>query len=110
MAVTKQGIYYQDNYSSVADVPKDMKEMAESVDKELEKDRDRLSKNEKDIKDMQDKNASQDKEIANIKERDASQDTSIEVLQQRLNEKAEQIAELEDKVVDLNNNQIPRTS
>ena len=28
MANTKQGIYYQDNYSSVADVPSDMKKMA----------------------------------------------------------------------------------
>ena len=92
MASTKQGIYYQDDYSLVADVPNDMKKMAESVDTELEKDRTRLTKNESYIK--------------NIQEKDSAQDTNIETLTQRLTEKDNQIAELEDKVSDLNNNQI----
>lgn len=48
----------------------------------------------------------QDTEIANINEKDLNQDTGIEVLTQRLNEKDNQIAELKDKVSDLNNNQI----
>lgn len=61
MANTKQGIYYQDNYSSVADVPNDMKKMAESVDAELEKDRGRLSTNEANIQ----KNAEDISELNN---------------------------------------------
>lgn len=32
MATTKNGIYYQDNYTAVADVPEDLKKLAESVD------------------------------------------------------------------------------
>lgn len=32
MATTKNGIYYPDNYDEVADVPNDMKKMAESID------------------------------------------------------------------------------
>ena len=92
MANTKQGIYYPDNYNLVADVPEDMKKMAESVDAEIGKDRERLTKNESDIK--------------NIQEKDTAQDENIETLTQRLNEKDNQIAELEDKVSDLNNNQI----
>ena len=92
MANTKQGIYYQDDYSLVADVPSDMKKMAESVDTELETDRGRLSKNETDI--------------TEIKAKNTAQDTNIATLTQRLTEKENQIAELEDKVSDLNNNQI----
>ena len=33
MATTKNGFYYQDNYSVAADVPEDLKKLAESVDK-----------------------------------------------------------------------------
>ena len=32
MAKTKNGIVYPDNYDKVADVPADLKELAESVD------------------------------------------------------------------------------
>lgn len=106
MANTKQGIYYQDNYSSVADVPNDMKKMAESVDTEIEKDRERLTTNENNIKSLQTDNTTNKKDISDIKSKNAAQDTNIETLTQRLNEKDEQIAELEDKVSDLNNNQI----
>lgn len=36
MAETKNGIKYPDNYNSVADIPKDLKEMAESIDPLIE--------------------------------------------------------------------------
>lgn len=36
MAETKNGIKYPDNYDSVADIPKDLKEMAESIDPLIE--------------------------------------------------------------------------
>lgn len=35
MATTQRGIYYPNDYSVVADIPKDMKDMAESVDEAL---------------------------------------------------------------------------
>ena len=37
MAKTKNGIEYPDNYDSVADIPSDLKKMAESIDKQIEK-------------------------------------------------------------------------
>lgn len=37
MAETKNGIEYPDNYDSVADIPSDLKKMAESIDKQIEK-------------------------------------------------------------------------
>ena len=35
MAKTKNGIKYPDNYNSVADIPKDLKDMAESIDAQI---------------------------------------------------------------------------
>ena len=35
MAETKNGIKYPDNYNSVADIPKDLKDMAESIDAQI---------------------------------------------------------------------------
>ena len=37
MAKTKNGIEYPDNYDSVADIPEDLKKMAESIDVQIEK-------------------------------------------------------------------------
>lgn len=37
MAETKNGIKYPDNYDSVADIPADLKKMAESIDAQIEK-------------------------------------------------------------------------
>ena len=36
MATTKNGINYPDNYSAMADIPNDLKEMAESIDTAIE--------------------------------------------------------------------------
>ena len=36
MSNTAKGIYYPGSYASVADVPEDMKKMAESVDEAIE--------------------------------------------------------------------------
>jgi hypothetical protein len=35
MATTEKGIYYPNNYEAVGDIPADMKQMAESIDKIL---------------------------------------------------------------------------
>lgn len=110
MANTKQGIYYQDNYSSVADVPSDMKKMAESMDTELETDRGRLSTAENNIQSLQSDNTTNRQDISNIKTEQTTQNANIETLTQRLNEKDNQIAELkaenEDLKADLSNSQI----
>lgn len=36
MATTKNGIKYPDNYSAIADIPEDLKKMAESIDTAIE--------------------------------------------------------------------------
>ena len=94
MATTKNGTYYPSNYDEVADVPTDMKKMAESIDKQLDskvdkvegkglstndftnEDKDKLdglsnyddSEIKQDIADIQDKNTSQDELIAKLKD------------------------------------------
>lgn len=106
-------VYVNDNWDTVMDVVNNNADELETAEQDISEikqeqttQNENITKNASDIKDIQDKNVSQDEVIANINERDTAQDTSIEVLQQRLKEKDEQIAELEDKVVDLNNNQI----
>ena len=36
MAITKNGTYYPDDYNKTADVPEDMKKLAESVDAQVD--------------------------------------------------------------------------
>lgn len=62
MAKTSKGIYYPYNYSEIADVPEDMKQMAESINKILEdKEVDETTQNTK-IVDLQNKIAELEKE------------------------------------------------
>lgn len=94
MATTKNGTYYPSNYDEVADVPMDMKKMAESIDKQLDskvdkvegkglstndftnEDKDKLdglsnyddSEIKQDIADIQGKNTEQDELIAKLKD------------------------------------------
>lgn len=77
MANTKQGIYYPDNYNSVADVPEDMKKMAESIDAELENDRNRLETNETNMQALQTDNTTNKKDISDIKQEQTSQNANI---------------------------------
>lgn len=77
MANTKQGIYYPDNYNSVADVPSDMKKMAESIDTELETDRGRLSTTETNIQSLQTDNTINKQNISNIKQEQTTQNANI---------------------------------
>ena len=77
MANTKQGIYYPDNYNSVADVPSDMKNMAESIDTELETDRGRLSTTETNIQSLQTDNTINKQNISNIKQEQTTQNANI---------------------------------
>lgn len=94
MATTKNGTYYPSNYDEVADVPMDMKKMAESIDNQLDSKVDKvegkgLSTNDftngdkekldglsnyddseikQDIADLQEVNTSQDELIAKLKD------------------------------------------
>ena len=81
MANTKQGIYYQDNYSSVADVPNDMKKMAESMDTELEKDRNGLKTNETKILELQSDNETNKTNISNLQSDNVTNKSNIQSLQ-----------------------------
>ena len=116
MATTKNGTYYPSNYDEVADVPMDMKKMAESIDKQLDSKVDKvegkgLSTNDftneakdkldglsnyddseikQDIADIQGEQTTQDEEISSIKEVNTSQDELIAKLKNnQFNETAE---------------------
>lgn len=45
MAKTSKGIYYPSDYNAIADIPEDMKQMAESIDKILEEDESNINTN-----------------------------------------------------------------
>lgn len=81
MATTEKGIYYPNDYSSVADVPTDMKKMAESIDNAIgnipQYDDTKIKQ---DIKNLQKKDEAQDESIAEITEANAKQDDLIQKL------------------------------
>lgn len=82
MAATGKGIYYPTDYSKVADVPADLKKLAESVDKAID-----------DIPEYDDAGVKGD--IRNLKENDEQQDKDIETLQTKQTELETEIEELE---------------
>ena len=82
MATTRKGIYYPTDYSKVADVPADLKNLAESVDKAID-----------DIPEYDDADVKGD--IRNLKENDEQQDEDIETLQTKQTELEAEIQELE---------------
>lgn len=105
MATTENGTYYPSDYSSVADVPGDMKKMAESIDankvqkipgkglstndftneyKQKLEDLENYDDTEvkKDISDIKEEQETQNTNIENLQENDTTQDELIEKLQQ----------------------------
>lgn len=105
MATTKNGTYYPGDYNSKADVPEDMKKMADSIDaNKVQKIKGKgLSTNDftneykqkldglenyddteikKDISDIKEEQATQNKNIENLQKNDTTQDELIEKLQQ----------------------------
>lgn len=66
MGKTKNGIYYQDNYASKADILKDQKEMAESIDLIIDNIDSEQEEQDKKIKSIEQKNTEQDTNIGNI--------------------------------------------
>ena len=85
MATTEKGIYYPTDYSKVADVPADLKELAESVDKAID-----------DIPEYDDTDVKDD--IRDLKEDDKQQDKDIETLQTKQTELEAEIQELEQDI------------
>ena len=93
---SKNGIYYNDDENSVADVLADMKKLAESTDKAIEQAKyddsklktknteqdTNIQKNTENIDSINKKETEQDKEIEEIKTKDISQDKLIEQLQE----------------------------
>ena len=84
MATTEKGVYYQDDYTKIADILADMKIMAESIDKLIEETEydDKDVKN--DIKTIQDEQKVQNKDIENIQTKDTEQDKLIQKLQSNM--------------------------
>lgn len=94
MAITKKGIYYPDNYDKVADVPADLKKLAESVDTLIEENvlsieksnetRDgKISKNTEDIEVIQ---GSIKTATETINKKDNEQDGKITLNKESINE------------------------
>lgn len=78
MASTKNGIIYPDNYDKVADVPADMKVLAESVDGNIERINKNLDKNADELKNLQKDNTGNKTAIEAINKKNTEQDTNIQ--------------------------------
>ena len=85
MASTKNGIIYPDNYDKVADVPADMKALAESVDGNIERINKNLDKNADELKNLQKDNTGNktaietlQNDISLIKQNNSEQDKRIQ--------------------------------
>lgn len=77
MATTEKGIIYPDNYNSVADVPQDLKIMAESIDNAIEE-------NQYDDKKIVDKLNEIDKSIGDLEKQDSETTQDIEEINEKL--------------------------
>lgn len=101
MAKTKNGIVYPDNYDKVADVPADLKELAESVDEVIENNKTemkksnetrdgKISKNVEDIGIIQETIKSEkesiDKSLENINTKNEKQDEDIKANKESIEE------------------------
>ena len=77
MATTEKGIYYPDDYNSVADIPQDFKEMAESID-------DAIEKNKFDDKKIVNKLNEIDRSIENLEKQDDKTIQDMEKINEKL--------------------------
>ena len=91
MATTEKGIYYPDDYTKAADVPNDMKKMAESVDKAIDDSAYDDSEVKEDILELRqdlivDENQiiEHTQQIFQLQQKNTLQDTEIEKLQYKL--------------------------
>ena len=89
MAETQKGIYYPDDYNAVADIPRDLRTMAESIDTAIE---------------------NSEYDDAELTERIDTAETDIETLQGQVETLETQVADLEEQVQELENNQLTGTA
>ncbi len=92
---SKNKIYYNDDENSVADVLADMKKMAESTDKAIEKSKYDDTQIKKDISNIQKEQTTQNTNISNIKKEQETQNTNIEENNSKIVELQTEKAELE---------------
>ena len=85
MAQTKEGIYYPNDYASKADVPNDMKKMAESIGKVIKENAYDDTDIKKDLEDIKEEQETQNTDISNLKEDNTKQDELITKLQEENN-------------------------
>ena len=87
MATTKNDIFYPSDYDSIADIPEDMKKLAESVDECIDELKETNNKFATSIKKLQE-------EITSIKETNEDQDKSIKENTKSIEEIKEEAAEI----------------
>lgn len=91
MATTKNGVYYQDDYTKIADILSDMEKMAESIDELIEESKYDDTGVKNNIKTIQDEQKVQNDNIEDIQIKDTEQDKLIQKLKKALiNETTEQ--------------------
>lgn len=103
MATTKKGIYYPTDYTKPADVPDDMKKLAESVDEAIgnipQYDDTGIKK---DISDLKKEQSTQKQQISDNSKKNTQQDTEISKLQTRIQQlQANMINETTDEATSL---------
>lgn len=81
MATTENGVYYQDDYTKIADILADMEKMAESIDELIEKAKYDDTDVKNNIKTIQDEQKVQNDNIEDIQTKDTEQDKLIQKLQ-----------------------------
>lgn len=99
MAVTKRNIYYPSDYLLGADIPEDLKKMAESTDIALEKLEEEQAAQNAEIENIKTKNTEQDISIDKLQKDNESQNTSIENLQEK-DKTQDEIIESQNKTIE----------
>ena len=105
MAQTENGFYYPDDYTKVADVPGDLKKLAESIDVEVGNIKSNQSTNSKDIEQLKKTDETQNKnieqiseDVEEIKEEQKTQNASIEELQKNQENLQTEVQELNEDI------------
>ncbi len=84
MATTTNGIYYPNDYNAAADIPSDLKTMAESIDKNIQDNKYNDTKIKQNITDLQTKNTDQDEKIETIETEQLTQNDLLQRTQSAL--------------------------
>ena len=105
MAQTENGFYYPDDYTKVADVPGDLKKLAESIDVEVGNIKSNQSTNSKDIEQLKKTDETQNKnieqiseDVEEIKEEQKTQNANIEELQKNQEKLQAEVQELNEDI------------